>query len=206
MAKILTGPLAAGLSGKLGPVVFHQTKFGQVVQSKAKTKVHSTAPATTAKAHFKEAATMLGGWSNLLIQFLNALTAEQHTNAQGVVIGRYLRWRNGEPFTPFRSRNSGHVEISGHTSTGLKRRLTGTLSAPDNPNQGLVYWFSLLDGRLNFAGSSIWNDGDPQSSLSTRDVPEPFVAMVFQVHPLGTGVPTTDHTFGIWALYGQSLP
>ena len=52
MAKILTGPLAAGLSGKLGPVVFRQTRFGQVAQSKAKGRVHTTAPAMATKRAF----------------------------------------------------------------------------------------------------------------------------------------------------------
>lgn len=53
MAKISNGPLAAGISGKLGPVVFHQTRFGQVVQSKAKTKVWTTPAALAVKAAFR---------------------------------------------------------------------------------------------------------------------------------------------------------
>ena len=60
MAKIATGPLAAGLSGKLGPVVFHQTKFGQVVQSKAKAKIYSTPAALETKQTFALAARMWG--------------------------------------------------------------------------------------------------------------------------------------------------
>lgn len=56
MAKILTGPLAAGLSGKLGPVVFHQTKFGQVVQSKAKPRIYDTPAAQATKRAFRAAA------------------------------------------------------------------------------------------------------------------------------------------------------
>lgn len=56
MAKILTGPLAAGLSGKLGPVVFHQTRFGQIVQSKAKPRTYTTPAAMATKNAFGRAA------------------------------------------------------------------------------------------------------------------------------------------------------
>jgi len=60
MAKISTGPLAAGLSGKLGPVVFHQTRFGQVVQSKAKGKTYTTPAAMATKRAFRAGATSYG--------------------------------------------------------------------------------------------------------------------------------------------------
>lgn len=34
MAKIMNGPLAAGISGSIGNITFEQTRFGQVVQGK----------------------------------------------------------------------------------------------------------------------------------------------------------------------------
>lgn len=64
MAKILNGPLAASISGGLGPVVFHQTRFGQVVQSKAKNHPYTTPAAVATKNAFRAGATsysLLGG-------------------------------------------------------------------------------------------------------------------------------------------------
>ena len=56
MAKILNGPLVASVSGKLGPVVFRQTFFGQVVQSKAKGRKPTTSSELANISSFRRAA------------------------------------------------------------------------------------------------------------------------------------------------------
>lgn len=206
MAKILTGPLAAGLSGKLGPVVFHQTRFGQVVQSKAKGRKYTTAPALQTKARFKEAASAAGQFGTSVGYAMQMAGASFNTNLQGLFIGRYLRWRNGEPWNVFHLNCEGSVTVTGHTSVGLKRKLTGQASFPTNPNQGFVFWFTLQDGRLLFSGSSLWFDGFPESGLSTRDVPEPFFAIVFTYAPLGLAPPAPLDYLGLLDAYGYNLP
>lgn len=87
MAKILTGPLAAGLSGKLGPVVFHQTRFGQVVQSKAKPRIYTTPAAMSAKSYFRQAASM----QTHVLQPLNLVAAPTTTRAGKSVLGQFIR-------------------------------------------------------------------------------------------------------------------
>lgn len=206
MAKILTGPLAAGISGKLGPVVFHQTRFGQVVQSKAKPRTYTTPAALATKARFKECASACGQFGASVGYAIQLAAAEQGTNIQGVFNSRYLRWRNGEAWNPFRVRCSSQIGITGHTSVGLKRRLQGSAQIPDPPNQAFVFWFSLQDGRLLFSGSSLWNDGDPQCTLSTRDVPEPFFALAFTYEPIGLISPGTLGYLGLLDAYGYNLP
>lgn len=206
MAKILTGPLAAGISGKLGPVVFHQTRFGQVVQSKAKGRTYTTPAALTTKARFKECATAAGQFGTSVTHALQSVTSEQNTNLQGVFNSRYLRWRNGEPWTPFRVRTEAICEIIGHTSVGQRRRLSGRMTVPEGPNQGFVFWFTLSEGRLLFSGSSLWNDGDSSTTLSTRDVPEPFFALAFTYAPLGAVYPEPIAYLGLLDAYGYNLP
>ena len=83
MAKILTGPLAAGLSGKLGPVVFHQTKFGQIVQSKAKPRTYTTAPAMASKQAFGRAARCYQLQGSGLVWNLNEAFGKVHKTGQG---------------------------------------------------------------------------------------------------------------------------
>lgn len=87
MAKILTGPLAAGLSGKLGPVVFHQTRFGQVVQSKAKARVYTTPAALAAKSYFRQAASL----QTHALPALNQLAAPTVEAAGKSVLGQFIR-------------------------------------------------------------------------------------------------------------------
>lgn len=83
MAKILTGPLAAGLSGKLGPVVFHQTKFGQIVQSKAKPRTYTTAAAMATKSAFGRAARCYQLQGAGLVWNLNEAFGKIHKTGQG---------------------------------------------------------------------------------------------------------------------------
>lgn len=206
MAKILTGPLAAGISGKLGPVVFHQTRFGQVVQSKAKGKVHTTAPAMAAKSRFREAATAVGSVGSQMQFVFTSATRDENTNLQGIFISRYLRWRNGEPWTPWRYNSISSVEVAGHTSTGLKRQLTGTARLLDPGNIAFVFFWSLENGRLIRKASALWNDGDPQSTLSNRDVPEPFFALVFLWNPTILTPPFQVEAAALLDTYGYNLP
>lgn len=86
MAKILTGPLAAGLSGKLGPVVFHQTKFGQIVQSKAKPRTYTTAAAMATKSAFGRAARCYPLQGAGLVWNLNEAFGKIHKTGAGQFI------------------------------------------------------------------------------------------------------------------------
>lgn len=90
MAKILTGPLAAGLSGKLGPVVFHQTRFGQVVQSKAKPRTYTTPAAMETKATFSKAARMWGTMPDFWKSTYAAFGASLGRSGQGMVISSLM--------------------------------------------------------------------------------------------------------------------
>lgn len=206
MAKILTGPLAAGLSGKLGPVVFHQTRFGQVVQSKAKGRKYTTPAALTAKARFKEAATAAGSFGSSVGYAIGEAGSRENSNLQGLFIGRYLKWRNGEAWSPYRFANDGAVNISGHTSTGLQRRLAGSLAMTTAPNAAIVWWLTLLDGKLLFSGSSLWIPGSATSGLSSRDVPEPFVAIVLAIHPIGVQRPDPVEALALLDAYAYAMP
>lgn len=206
MAKILTGPLAAGLSGKLGPVVFHQTRFGQVVQSKAKGRKYTTSAALTSKARFKEAATAAGSFGASIGYAIGEAGSRENTNLQGLFIGRYLRWRNGEQWPAYRFNNDGATSITGHASTGLRRRLTGSLTMTTAPNAATVWWLTLLDGKLLFSGSSLWIPGASTSGLSSRDVPEPFVAIVLAVHPIGVQKPAPIEALALLDAYSYAMP
>ena len=96
MAKILTGPLAAGLSGKLGPVVFHQTRFGQIVQSKAKPRTYTTQPAMAAKANFAWAATLFPLLGSIWGPGMAATLAKYGKSANGQIISQVISALNGD--------------------------------------------------------------------------------------------------------------
>ena len=97
MAKILTGPLAAGLSGKLGPVVFHQTRFGQIVQSKARGRIYKTTAALTTKSQFGEASRMSGLFVNGLDEWIDPPSARAHKSSRGQFIASRMAATRGEP-------------------------------------------------------------------------------------------------------------
>jgi hypothetical protein len=53
MAKILTGPLASGITGSIGNLTFAQTRFGQVVQSRPVPPVYTSGPGLATKNRFR---------------------------------------------------------------------------------------------------------------------------------------------------------
>jgi hypothetical protein len=91
VAKILTGPLAASISGKLGPVVFRYDRFGQIVYSKAKTHVHKTAPAMLTKSQFRDASHAYSKLIGLYRDHLNLVARATNSSASGEFIRAYLQ-------------------------------------------------------------------------------------------------------------------
>lgn len=171
MAKILTGPLAAGLSGGLGPVVFHQTKFGQVVQSKAKAKRHTTPAALTTKAQFAAAskgATRIGQWFRpvLNVRIHNRAEPAQAWLVQALLASQRLQ--NPRPYTttraswwwsfdaPFYTAGRWTIHYNNHNGSLLQPALASIFFDAAGAYQGAGF-------AANLAGRNIALSLTPQS-------------------------------------------
>lgn len=121
MAKILEGPLAASLSGRIGPVVFSRTRFGQVVQSAPRRVVHTTAAALATKAAFRNAQNGYSRLGDLHQSVLKSAAAIAKTTPSGMVVSAFLRALNDGSAEPRLNYNAHFIATWGAPFFALGR-------------------------------------------------------------------------------------
>lgn len=157
MAKISTGPLAAGITGPLGPVVFAQTRWGQVVQSKARARVYTTPAALATKAAFGKASKGVNTIGRETLQHWDATLGELGKSGRGQLIRAFaamfrgddppqwptIRWSHGAPTlgTPFASGPRWKIPYSWPDGSTEPANGFGITYYPD----GSVRRFALVD-------------------------------------------------------------
>lgn len=194
MAKILTGPLAAGLSGKLGPVVFHQTRFGQTVQSKAKPRVYTTPAATATKRAFAAGARaypLLGSGVNNL---MNRCLRDLGKTPQGEFIACFSQAiRDGSAGVRIYIGDAdfytlGNIQAGGPTGYYIDAWITTV----GNDTSQFVNWFPLEAGTYTPTAriASVAGPGADQVRPATTIAP-PFVVISWSlaIAPVGDPLP-----------------
>lgn len=157
MAKISTGPLAARLSGSLGPVVFAQTRWGQVVQSKAKPRIYTTPAALATKSAFGKASKGVNQLGRGELQHWDAELGRLGKSGRGQLIRAFaamfrgddppqwptIRWEHGAPTlgTPFAFGPRWKIPYSWPDGAPWTARGYGITYYPD----GSVARFALVD-------------------------------------------------------------
>ena len=207
MAKISTGPLAAGLSGKLGPVVFHQTRFGQVVQSKAKPRVYTTPAAMATKFAFGVAARSVSSLGSFTLTSLDSVFRTHRTTARGQVIRNVAAIVRGDPTLP--GWPTHKVYFGGATpALGAPYEADGRLHIPyaggwDSTLYGMLAMYHPTDGFIRATGlRDIFGVGELVTNTAPRTYPA--AALVWRMNwgfhptnleflssPLGLLIPVT---------------
>lgn len=97
MAKVLNGPLVGSITGRLGPVVFAETVFGQVVRSKQRTVIHHSPAAIASKRAMRNAHAGYAKSGEVLQLTLRVLARRFGTTPSAMVIGPFIKaLYNGE--------------------------------------------------------------------------------------------------------------
>lgn len=119
MAKIQNGALTDKLQGRVGPVVFNWTRFGQVVKSFAHPPLNTTPAATETKTTFAHAARVWGVYRKSQPFLALGLIAEQAGRApQGPFVAAYMHWMRGQPFTTPTAGGGAQLLIDGSRQVG----------------------------------------------------------------------------------------
>ena len=184
MAKILTGPLAASLSGRLGPVQFRQTRFGQVVQSHPRTVVHTTAAALESKSTFKTAMTMFSGLWDYHRNGLRFYALELSTTATGIFLPPVMAALRGTPTVcAFPGKYVVTPTDIALSDTGTHWRLSCGLTFP--PHQYIDYPYGVairMDGTYQLAGE--WSASTPYFQVLKSKIEPPFLWFLMQMYPV----------------------
>ena len=100
MAKIQNGALTDKLQGRVGPVVFNWTRFGQVVKSFAKPPLNTTPAAMETKNTFRQAARTWGQHrTSIPFLALADIAVRAGRAPQGPFVSAYMRWMRGQPYS-----------------------------------------------------------------------------------------------------------
>lgn len=178
MAKILHGPLVSGISGRLGPVNFRQTYFGQVVQSQPKTVIHKTAAAMASKDTFR---TAMKCWANTPITMRRPLMlAATHSvlSPTGTFVKGAMSALRGTPVTASGYTNAP-CELTDFVQTDDATHwyLSATFTS-----RGSTHWGQMLGYAHELATATrrvvIWNEPPGALSLLKANITPPFLVAV----------------------------
>jgi len=174
VAKISNGPLVATISGRLGPVVFAWTRFGQVVKSASKGKPLTTPAQIQNGYRFTLARKIWGAYRLGLFRASYVVADRAGRMPWGPFTSAYLNWMNGQPYDPPCHEVFAKLRIVESQQVGLKWRFR----VDGNPTIYNLEMFGICisnDGVLPFenSGGVGWLTADGWSTLQgfvpTRD-------------------------------------
>ena len=157
MAKILNGPLAAGISGSIGNLTFLDTRFGQVVQKKPIGPVHTTPAALATKNRFRQSMLMMRTFGDDFRGSLEAAASAVNTSQQGLWVGPMIHHIKGADW-PFIPRIGGVPPIIILNITTFLGALLMNTSLDGNPGVYRVWYFYTKDGEIEVFGGVILSD------------------------------------------------
>lgn len=120
MAKILRGPLAAGISGSIGPLVFRDTRFGQVVQAGSGGGRHDTAAHNATIDNFRAAASSWVIYFNQVNRIGSDWAKPYVSDFRQRWIGNLIAWGNGNrAFDPWPQLDGSQQQVRLWCTTGV---------------------------------------------------------------------------------------
>lgn len=189
MAKILNGPLAAGISGSIGNLTFLDTRFGQVVQKKPIGPVHTTAAALATKNRFRQSMLMMRTFGDDFRGSLKAAASAVATTQQGMWVGPMINHISGGDW-PFNPRIGGVPPLIIRTIGSFLGALLLTTSLDVAPALYSCWYFYTKDGEIEvFGGTILTTDIDINGLI----IAKPSFAPPYDVHlvPFLTADPAT---------------
>lgn len=129
MAKINTGPLISDASGRIGPIVFRRTRFGQVVQAAPKMPPITSATVIANNTLLGDAQRVWGRIPPVLKQQMNRVNWEQPAAPNGRFNREYMHLKRAEPVAlvlPYHAHARLVVGAQSDTATYWKLALTAT--------------------------------------------------------------------------------
>jgi hypothetical protein len=191
VAKILNGALTASISGKLGPVVFYETRFGQVVASKGVTRVHKGAAAMSAKAEFRAATR---AWALAFPAFKTAgidLARHERNAANGQFIAAYLETlRTG--FAKARNHLSANVQLQWGTRADSVPNYRWPVTKDGGSNlQGFAFCIEVGPAEPRRTSAIFLGTGNTTVSVSKANITTPFIMLAIHALPATVYPPTS---------------
>lgn len=207
MAKMANGPLVASITGGLGPVVFAQTRFGQVVRSKPRKVVHRTPAALAAKELLRNAQhgySKLGEWDHIQLTWGARLFG---STPSGMFNGAFLTAvSQGESPARYNTRYPMNLTWGAPYLGGNNWRVPFELapSYPAIPHAVIVPvrpTFQRCFGGLVFAGPPF--EFRLPSVVTFPEASPPFVILVYDMDTAATTLQgrAPEYWSGISALY-----
>ncbi len=189
MAKILNGPLAAGISGSIGNLTFLDTRFGQVVQKKPIGPVHTTPAALATKNRFRQSMIMMRTFGDDFRGSLKAAASAVNTTQQGLWVGPMIDHISGGDWL-FIPRIGGVPPCIIYTITTFLGALVMTTNLNVDPSIYSAWYFYTKDGEIEVFGGTIV---DQQFDTVSIGIAQPSFAPPYFVHlvPFLTADPST---------------
>ena len=189
MAKIDNGPLAANIRGSVGELVFYQSRFGQIVQSKGIRPYPGSPAQQLSISRFRlstRAFWLLNGKAGI---FYNRMAKARGENPAQAWISSYYHWLQGEIWNyPIYDRPDKTLVVTSHIWAPPFLTLTTNLdSDPEfNTAQYAIIQNGIVDPIHSYLNAMLLSS--PPTPENIAGVSAPFYILLQPYYALGFDV------------------